>query len=524
MSRKSFYFIIVFWTLFVLSSFFYYSFIEKGEKTYIVKSITRSFFEEIISVRHWNALHGGVYVPVTPETQPNPYLDDPLRDVTTTGGLKLTKINPEYMTRQLSKLNIKENGIKYHITSLITIDPKNKPDEWETNALKSFDNGEKEVFELVNNGSRKIFRFMAPLYVDTNCLSCHEKQGYKIGQVRGGISVNINAQPFLSSTTNDILRLAIVNFIIWIIGMGGILFYKTRLDRQYKIINDKNSELEKEIIIKIDAEKSKAKLIEELNESKSTITEEANKLYKLNEQLLDTAEKLRKSNVIKDKFFSIIAHDLRNPIGSLKSLNELLVVEFKKYTDDEKFELIDMMRQTTNQVYDLLVNLLTWSRTQSGSITYNPENTDISYIVNNIKEISLINLLNKKIQLTSNIRFNTYVFADVNMVTTIFRNLISNAIKFTPNGGKISVSSEEKGNFYEFSVSDTGVGIPKEDQDKLFRTDISYTTPGTQNERGTGLGLILCKEFIEKHGGIIWIVSDKDKGSTFKFTLPKALN
>ena len=149
----------------------------------------RSLFDQVVLSRAWNSGHGGVYVPVTENTKPNPYLEDPLRDVQTREGLKLTKINPAFMTRQIAEIAASRNGVRFHITSLKPIRAANKPTEWERVWLETFEKGFSEQGEFVEQDSLTSFRYMAPLVTETSCLKCHAKQGYKVGDVRGGISV-----------------------------------------------------------------------------------------------------------------------------------------------------------------------------------------------------------------------------------------------------------------------------------------------------------------------------------------------
>ena len=165
------------------------------------------FFNQIVLSRTWNAGFGGVYVPISEDTQPNSYLDDPLRDLATIEGIKLTKINPAYMTRQIAEIAFREKGVLLHITSLKPIRPANKPLDWERVWLESFEKGTKEQGGFVRNGSDVSFRYMAPLITKRNCLKCHAKQGYKIGDIRGGISVTL---PFLSKA----------NYLMLILGYG----------------------------------------------------------------------------------------------------------------------------------------------------------------------------------------------------------------------------------------------------------------------------------------------------------------
>ncbi|MFC1825588.1 DUF3365 domain-containing protein [Thermodesulfobacteriota bacterium] len=183
----------------------------------------QAFVQEIITTRYWNSTHGGVYVPVTEDTQPNPYLDVPDRDVMTVDGVALTKINPAYMTRQIGELASKRNFVGFQITSSNPIRPGNKPDSWEAKALKQFAAGLSEYSEFVDSDDgAKLFRYMAPLWVETPCLSCHAKQGYREGDLRGGISVSTRVEPILAFHQQQIRQLLFFHALIWLLGVLGI--------------------------------------------------------------------------------------------------------------------------------------------------------------------------------------------------------------------------------------------------------------------------------------------------------------
>ncbi|MEW5733281.1 MAG: DUF3365 domain-containing protein [Thermodesulfobacteriota bacterium] len=232
------------WTL-VITGLWAWS-IEKEETQIfdLAKAQARAFFQEIVTTRSWNAAHGGVYVPVTPETQPNPYLEDPERDVVTTDGLRLTKINPAYMTQQIGEIAEKQNRIWFHITSLKPIRPGNRPDPWEAQALKAFESGAKERFELVGADSGgKRFRYMAPLLVEKPCLSCHAKQGYREGDLRGGISVTREAEDILAVQRHLFLNHTLGFGLLWLIGTGGLFWGWRRLGREQKQRDDLIAEL-----------------------------------------------------------------------------------------------------------------------------------------------------------------------------------------------------------------------------------------------------------------------------------------
>lgn len=250
------------------------------------------------------------------------------------------------------------------------------------------------------------------------------------------------------------------------------------------------------------------------------LTEKNILLEETNTKLIDSENHLKELNITKDRFFSLIAHDLKNPFNALMGFSDLLYNNFEEYTNKESKELIKIIYDSSQNLYKLLDNLLQWSRAQLGSIMYSPELFPLHNIVTDEVEMLKPIAENKEVKITTRIEEFLIVWADKNLVAVIIRNLVNNAIKFSSSNDKILISAIEYDNFVEVSVSDTGVGIDKEDQDKLFRIETSFTSKGTADEKGTGLGLILCKEFVEKNGGKIWVESNKEGGTTFKFTLP----
>lgn len=233
------------------------------------------------------------------------------------------------------------------------------------------------------------------------------------------------------------------------------------------------------------------------------------------------AEKLNDLNMTKDKFFSIIAHDLKNPFQALLGINSILVESPDLINEPKRQEFLIKMYDTTKNAFTLLENLLQWARTQMDGMEFMPEKLDLLEIIVSNK-LLLKNLAEEKfIRIIVGVTEGLYIYSDRNMMDTILRNLISNAIKFTNDEGKISIAAEEKDQFVLISIKDNGIGIRKEDQANLFELGNGLTTRGTKNEKGSGLGLILCKEFVSKQNGTLWFDSEKDKGSTFYFTVPK---
>jgi signal transduction histidine kinase len=233
-----------------------------------------------------------------------------------------------------------------------------------------------------------------------------------------------------------------------------------------------------------------------------------------NEQLLSVISE-------KDKFFTIIAHDLRNPLQSLKGFIQILHEEIETLTTDDLKEITSHIRSSTNKFSDLLENLLLWTRMQRGMTHFNPEVLNLLPVIN--ESISRISdtAQNKGIELTYRVADNLKVFADVNMLHTVLRNLISNAVKFTPAGGCISLSARaESENKIEISVEDTGIGMSADMVGKLFKTESGTSRNGSDGENGTGLGLVICRDFVENMNGKLWVKSEIGKGSVFCFSLP----
>jgi PAS domain S-box-containing protein len=239
------------------------------------------------------------------------------------------------------------------------------------------------------------------------------------------------------------------------------------------------------------------------------------------EQLLNEKEsQLRELVTTKDKLFSIIAHDLRSPFNAILGLSELLIENSKDFEVAKSKKFLEIINSSAKSTLILLDNLLNWAKAQTGQIIYKPEKTNLSAVVKEILEISNSIAKLKNISLNYIQTDNIEVYADLNMLKTILRNLISNAIKYTHPNGEIDISAVQNQNNIEITVSDNGIGMNEETRHKLFEIDTKITTTGTANEKGSGLGLILCKEFVEKHGGEIWVKSELGKGSSFVFSLP----
>ncbi len=251
-----------------------------------------------------------------------------------------------------------------------------------------------------------------------------------------------------------------------------------------------------------------------INQDITAIREAANKLR-------DSEARLQELNQMKDKFFSIIAHDLKNPFSTIVGFSELLLTKAKETNDKNVEKYANYVLQASENAMGLLTNLLEWTRNESGHMEFAPENIELLSVVNANLELLKPAAAQKNVDLEVNLPSDVMVFADQSMLNTIFRNLLTNALKFTYKEGKITVSVKEKASEIVICVADSGKGMSAAVINRLFLFKEKVSSKGTDNEEGTGLGLVLCKEFVEKHSGKIWVNSEVGNGSQFYFSLPK---
>ena len=298
-------------------------------------------------------------------------------------------------------------------------------------------------------------------------------------------------------------------------------------------IRDKNyfyliiHELKKETEKKTDTQKNppvfslfSSKEDKLLDEDLTLLEQNAKDLVSLSNKLAESEEKLKKLNASKDRFFSIISHDLKNSFFSIMGLSKILADPDNNDPPEKKLETAQMLHSSSKKLYSFLENLLSWARVQRGEIVFEPGTHNLFEIADEVTNIFKPKAEQGEITLINNIDKTITVFCDQNMVKTILRNFVSNAINFTKSQGVVKINAKKTEENIEISVRDTGVGISEENIEKLLKIDKKYIGTNVQGEKGTGLGLILCKEFVENHGGKIWIKSKLGEGSEFTFTLP----
>lgn len=242
-------------------------------------------------------------------------------------------------------------------------------------------------------------------------------------------------------------------------------------------------------------------------------------LKQINETIERQNAQLQQLNATKDKFFSIIGHDIKGPLNSLTSFSNLLINHFEALSKEDIQTVAKDLDKSLKNLFTLLNNLLEWARSQTGNIDFKPAIFDITEVLQQNKELLQAQAAAKEIAILYEQGSPIQVLANQQSISTVVRNLVSNAIKFTPSHGAIKLAAEQRGNEVVVSVADTGVGMGKSVVEKLFRLDAKHSTPGTANEKGTGLGLILCKDFVEKNSGKLWVESEEGKGSVFSFSI-----
>jgi len=468
------------WTVVMALFFLWNSEREDWQATEAGRIQARSSFEKDVIYRSWNAGHGGVYAPVTELTPPNPYLDVPERDVTTPSGKELTKINPAFMTRQVHEIGQKKFGAYAHITSLNPIRPQNTPDPWERDALEAFEKGESEMSSLERMDGVMHLRLMRPLLTTKACLKCHAFQGYKEGDIRGGISNSVPMAPFWSIARHR-KRVFLVWFsLIWLLGAAGIFFAGKKLKHHMR-------------------ERDMAQ--EKMRQAKAAA---------------------EAANIAKSEFLANMSHEIRTPMnGVIGMLDMLLDTE---QTDEQK-DFAKSAQSSADSLLMLINDILDHSKIEAGKLDLETIDFDLRPTLENLSDLMAMKTREKGVEFACLIheRAPCLLKGDPGRLRQILINLTGNAIKFVEKG-EVSISVDVKEETETavtllFEVKDTGIGIPADRVDSLFESFTQVDASTTRKYGGTGLGLAISKQLSELMGGEIGIESEEGKGTTFWFTV-----
>lgn len=488
----------------------------------------KALFQQIVLTRRWVADHGGVFVPATGK-EPNPYLAEP--DMVDIKGRKYLKESPAMVTKELSEYARKEGGYWFHITSLKLINPENAPDEFERNALKEFEDKHiTETTEVEKMEGRYFYRYIAPLYIEESCLKCHSHQGYKIGDVRGAISVSVPMDHALSMIHSG--RTGLVTATVITIGLLMIILYvmmKELVLRPVKELKQSMADFSKGKITSAAVLRTGDELEDlcgSFNEMSKSLTEYhislEDKVHMATKSLEGANKRLEELNERKSDFIAQISHELRTPMTSIKGAMDYISSRIASMAPTDKdsgdiMEFLDVIRSNADRLIRLVNDTLDIERIEAG--VFDLHLTQV-YLLPLIKEvaISFQSIAGEK-NITFRIESMTGIFvtADEDRIRQVLINFISNAIEFSPDNAEVKITVVETNETVTVSLTDEGPGMPAEVQEKIF--DKFYTIG---KRHGTGLGLAICKGIIEAHKGKINLLSNHgEKGCTFYFTIPK---
>lgn len=439
--------------------------------------------EKDLLYRKWNTMHGGVYVPVTKDTPPNPYLEAEERDIVTPSGKKLTLVNPAYMTRQVNDMAARGNRVYGHITSLRPIRPENFADEWEKKALMSFEKGVMETSSIEYLDGKPFMRLMRPMFIEEDCMKCHSAQGYNVGDIRGGISVSVPMERLISIYHKSSVGITAWRSALWLLGIGGLFFGSYNIQNR---IRERNQALE--------------------NSKK-------------------LAEEAETANSAKSIFLANMSHEIRTPMNSILGFSELL--DGTELNQQQK-EYIEAINSSGKELSMLVNNILDLSKIEAGRMELQLASVNLNSMLREVKGVFSLKTMEKGINFDLEIdpELPSGLLLDEIRMRQILTNLAGNAVKFT-NHGSVSIRVIRKPEVPDgskitliFQVADTGIGIPKNSLTEIFEAFKQKIGQNISHFGGTGLGLTITKRLIEMLGGKITVESEVGRGSTFSVEIP----
>ena len=485
----------------------------------------KALFKQVVITRRWVAEHGGVYVEKLPWVEPNPYLRN--ADITDVKGKRYVKENPAMVTKQLSQYAEREKLYVFHITSLKLMNPENAPDAFERAALVDFETRQvKEATTTERMGTSSYYRYIAPLYIEKACLECHNHQGYKIGDVRGAISVSIPIDLFIEANAVErrymvagmILVGAFTVLTLFLVTRRIVISPISRIRTQMAALSKSGSP---DMSQKHDGDEIEA-LSRSFNEMAKTLDEYhtclQEKIRAATQELTDKNEALALSSQSKSDFIAKTSHELRTPLTAIKGAMDYLSVKLSMREVDEDQDLIvffEMIKKNADRLIRLVNNILDYERIGLGTVEMNFREVNLKEVFQEVimgfrplAEDKNLTIRTKAMDVTALI--------DEDRMKQVLTNLLSNALNFSPERGTILVTLECRDASVYGSVEDMGVRIPEEERRNIFK---QYYTKNTAN--GTGLGLAICKGIIEAHGGEIGAADSPLGGSRFWFRMPK---
>jgi len=464
------------WLLFLLVLAIWSVRSERAHVSSMAEREAKTFFQQIVVSRAWNAAHGGVYVVATPSNPPNPYLKEQDRAVETVQGMTLTKINPAYMTRQLSTIAENDHAVRFRITSLDPIRPGNQADDWEAGALQEFNRGTEEKFQLVATRTGQLFRYMAPLHAEKRCMRCHADYGHQDKAILGGISVTFAAAPLIQAGKSSVAQTHVAFTLIFLVGFVGICGSTYQIQKK--------------------------------------------------------REEAEKANRTKSVFLANMSHDMRTPLNGIMGMTELMQ---RKGLGKTQRRYADMVRHSAWTLLEIITDITDFSRLESGRLELSENPFDIREMLEDTLNVFRFESDNKGLKLSGSVDSSVpqRLRGDAFRLKQVIANLVGNSVKFTQKGSvsvRISLDSpganmadSEERIRLKVEVEDTGIGIPVDEQRDIFESFRQVDDSYAKKHEGSGLGLAICRQLVAMMGGHISVQSASGKGAVFIFDVELSL-